>query len=64
VETKTRTEEEVVRRRRFTVEEYHKMGEAGIFAENERVELIEGEIVEMNPIGVRHGLASEGLSDY
>lgn len=30
------------------------MGEAGIFAEGERVELIEGEVVEMNPIGSRH----------
>lgn len=41
-------------RRRFTVEEYHRMGEAGILSEDERVELIEGEIVEMTPIGSRH----------
>ncbi|HHW44328.1 Uma2 family endonuclease [Desulfofundulus thermobenzoicus] len=41
-------------RRRFTVEDYHRMGEAGIFSENDRVELIEGEIVEMTPIGSRH----------
>ncbi|HLC41567.1 MAG TPA: Uma2 family endonuclease [Methylomirabilota bacterium] len=39
---------------RFTVEEYHRMGEAGIFAEDDRVELIQGEIVEMTPIGPRH----------
>jgi len=32
-------------RRLFTVEEYHRMAEAGIFGEDERVELIEGEIV-------------------
>ncbi len=37
----TRAREEV-RRRRFTVEEYYRMGEAGILRGNERVELIEG----------------------
>src|SRR5216110_377428 len=43
-----------VARRLFTVEEYHRMGEAGILGEDERVELIEGEIVQMAPIGPRH----------
>jgi Uma2 family endonuclease len=41
-------------RRLFTVEEYHRMAEAGILGEDERVELIEGEIVQMAPIGPRH----------
>ena len=41
-------------RRLFTVEEYHRMGEAGSLGEDERVELIEGEIVQMAPIGARH----------
>jgi Uma2 family endonuclease len=41
-------------RHRFTVEEYRKMGEAGIFSEDDRVELIDGEVVEMAPIGDRH----------
>ena len=36
----------MLKRRRFTLEEYHRMGEAGIHDEDERVELIEGEIVE------------------
>jgi Uma2 family endonuclease len=43
-----------IARRLFTVEEYHRMGEAGILGEHERVELIEGEIVQMAPIGTGH----------
>lgn len=43
-----------VPRRLFTVEEYHRMAEAGILGADERIELIEGEIVQMAPIGPRH----------
>jgi Uma2 family endonuclease len=43
-----------VARRLFTVEEYHRMGDAGILAEDERIELIDGEIVQMAPIGTPH----------
>ena len=43
-----------VKRRRFTVHDYHRMGEAGILHEDDRVELIEGELVEMTAIGTRH----------
>lgn len=39
----------------FTVADYHRMGAAGILGENDRVELIEGEIVAMSPIGSPHG---------
>ena len=40
--------------KRFTVEEYHKMLDAGILQEDDRVELIEGEIVTVAPIRMRH----------
>ena len=40
--------------RRFTVEDFHRMGEAGIFSEDDRVELVDGEIVNITPIGSRH----------
>ncbi len=41
-------------RRRFTVAEYYQMAQAGILGEDDRVELIEGEVVEMPPIGDRY----------
>lgn len=41
-------------RYRFTVKEFLRMGEVGIFAEDDRLELIEGEIIEMSPIGDPH----------
>jgi Uma2 family endonuclease len=45
---------EEIRTRRFTVSEYHRMAEAGILGEDDRVELVGGELVEMTPIGSRH----------
>ena len=39
---------------RLTVEEYHRIGEAGIFHEDMRIELIEGELIDMAPIGSLH----------
>jgi Uma2 family endonuclease len=46
-----------ITKRLFTVDDYHRMGEAGILAECDRVELIEGEILAMTPIGPPHGAA-------
>lgn len=45
---------EVLQRHRLTVRDYHRMAEAGILGEGERVELIEGEIIDMAPIGSHH----------
>jgi Uma2 family endonuclease len=51
----------------LTVEEFQRMAESGVFAEDDRLELIRGEIVEMAAIGDRHALcvmlANDLLSD-
>lgn len=44
-------------KRLFTVGDYHRMVDAGILSERDRVELIEGEILAMTPIGPSHGAA-------
>jgi Uma2 family endonuclease len=43
-----------VPRRKIDVDEYHRMGEAGILRREDRVELIEGELVVMSPAGSPH----------
>lgn len=40
---------------RWTVTEYHRMGEVGLLNEDSRIELIQGELIEMAPIGSPHG---------
>lgn len=51
-----------VLRRRFTVDEYQRMGQVGILGEDDRLELLEGEIVEMAPIGSRHQATVDRLT--
>lgn len=53
-----------LKRRRFTVDEYHQMAQAGILGEDDRLELIDGEIVEMTPIGARHASCVKRLADF
>ena len=40
--------------KKFTVKQYHQMGENNIFHPEERLELIKGEIIKMPPIGLKH----------
>lgn len=47
--------EHEISRRRITVDEYYRMAEVGLLAPDARVELIDGEIIDMAPIGSRHG---------
>ena len=49
-------------RRLLTVDEYHRMGEAGILTDDDRVELIEGELVAMAPIGSEHIACTNALN--
>jgi len=49
-------------RRKLTADEYQRMGETGIFHEDDRVELIDGELYEMTPIGDGHIGAIDSLN--
>jgi Uma2 family endonuclease len=48
--------------RKFTIEQYHKMAAVGILNEQDRVELIRGEIIEMSPIGLKHAATVNRLN--
>ncbi len=47
--------------RKFTVDEYHAMIQSGILQEDDRVELLAGEIIEMSPISSRHAACVKQL---
>ena len=51
-------------RRRFTVEEFLAMDQAGIFRREERLELLDGEIFVMPPIGPPHADGTDQLDDF
>ncbi|NER39331.1 MAG: Uma2 family endonuclease [Oscillatoria sp. SIO1A7] len=48
---------------KWTVEDYHRLIEAGLLAAR-RVELLQGEIVQMAPKGPLHSYMTDGLADY
>jgi Uma2 family endonuclease len=49
-------------KRRFTVDEFYKMGAIGILDDGNRTELVDGEVVEMSPMGPRHAAAVNRVS--
>lgn len=49
------------RHHRFTVDDFHRMAETGILSPEDRVELIDGEIVEMTPMGPRHAARTRAI---
>ena len=46
----------------FTVEDYHRLAEVGVLGEDDRVELLDGQIVEMTPIGPEHAGCVDALT--
>ncbi len=48
----------------FTTTEYHRMIEAGVLTENDRVELLNGEIIQMSAIGPRHAACVNRLIEF
>ncbi|HLB17276.1 MAG TPA: Uma2 family endonuclease [Burkholderiales bacterium] len=49
-------------RRKLSADQFERMGQTGILGPDARVELIEGELIEMAPIGSRHAAAVDFLS--
>ncbi len=49
---------------KFTRDEYHRMAETGLLTEDDRVELIEGVVTSMSPIGPRHSSALSALGEF
>jgi len=50
--------------RRFSVDEYYRLAEIGVLRPDERVELIEGVIVTMSPIGSPHMVSVDGFTNW
>ena len=48
-------------RRKFSIDEYHQLVDLGFFSENDRIELIRGEIIEMSPKRTPHSVCNSLL---
>jgi Uma2 family endonuclease len=59
----TMPQERLYHRHPISVDAYHRMGEAGILAPDLRVELIEGELIDMAPVGSLHAGKVKRLLD-
>lgn len=55
---------DLVRLHRYTVEEYFRMAELGLLPPEPRVELIEGDLIDMAPVGHRHASVSSTLHEH
>jgi Uma2 family endonuclease len=53
----------VLTRHRLDVDEYYRMAEAGILGEDDRIELIDGELIDMAPIGQDHASSVNSLNE-
>lgn len=49
---------------RFSNDDYQRLGEIGVIGEDERVELIDGEVIQMTPVGGSHQTAVFDVDDY
>jgi Uma2 family endonuclease len=49
---------------RFSVKEYYRMAETGVLPPDARVELLNGEIIDMSPIGPFHGGVTKFLNKF
>lgn len=58
----TTTKAPAPKQRRFTVDEYSRMGEAGVFGDDDRVELLDGHIYVTSPIGSEHAACVRRLN--
>ncbi len=50
-------------RHKVDVDAYHRMAEAGIFGESHHIELIDGDLIDMAPIGQSHAALVGGLAE-